>query len=57
MSHYTKMAVEAKQANEQDLIGALKAHFGADVEVYDQAKPLSLWNGGSSKQDTGYGTA
>jgi hypothetical protein len=49
MSHYTKMAVEAKQSNEQDLVGALKAHFGEDVEVYDQAKPLKLWNGGAAK--------
>ena len=57
MSHYTKMTVEAKQANEQDLIGALKTHFGDGVEVYDQAKPLKLWNGGSAKQDSGYGTA
>lgn len=48
MSHFTKMTVLAKQENEQDLIGALKAHFGDGVEVYDQAKPLKLWNGGSA---------
>lgn len=53
MSHFTKMTVLAKQENEKDLIDALKAHFGNDVEVYDQAKPLKLWNGGAA--NAGYG--